>query len=170
MRARGVIPTNGGKGIGEGDVQIIWASCHIVTVLGWLIASVLFWMASSPEAVQDRSLILSAVASAMRISSLLVLIATEGRHPGWTGLLGVAVVVWYGNGAWRTSTSDASLLAQADPLRQAALPTIEDGNDANMCWDCGMSMARALVVPRADCGRGNKWGGAVSVHARHTYS
>ena len=41
MRIGTIIPTNGGKVIGEGHVRIIWASWHIVTLFGWLIAATL---------------------------------------------------------------------------------------------------------------------------------
>ncbi len=33
----------------------------------------------------------------MLAASGLVLIGTKGRHPGWAGLLGVAVLVWLGS-------------------------------------------------------------------------
>ena len=36
MRIGTIIPTNGGKVIGEGHVRIIWASWHIVTLFGSL--------------------------------------------------------------------------------------------------------------------------------------
>ena len=99
MRTGSVIPTNGGKIIGEGHVRIIWASWHIVTLFGWLIAAVLIWLAQSPERLQSNGLVLSAIASTMLVSALLALVATKARHPGWAGLLGVAALVWFGQGA-----------------------------------------------------------------------
>ena len=97
MRIGTIIPTNGGKVIGEGHVRIIWASWHIVTLFGWLIAATLIWLAASPDRIQNQGVILSAIASTMLVSALLVLIATKARHPGWVGLLGVAALVWLGN-------------------------------------------------------------------------
>ena len=99
MRTGSIIPTNGGKVIGEGHVRIIWASWHIVTLFGWLIAAALIWLARSPERLQNNGVVLSAIASTMLVSALLVLIATKARHPGWAGLLGVAALVWLGQGA-----------------------------------------------------------------------
>ena len=98
MCAGTIIPTNGGKVIGEGHVRIIWASWHIVTVFGWLIAAALIWLARSPVQIQDQGLVLSAIASTMFVSALLVCIATKARHPGWAGLLGVAALVWLSQG------------------------------------------------------------------------
>jgi len=99
MRTGTIIPTNGGKVIGEGHVRIIWASWHIVTLFGWLIAATLIWFAASPDKMQNQGVVLSAIASTILASALLVLIATKARHPGWVGLLGVATLVWLGQGA-----------------------------------------------------------------------
>ena len=99
MRTGSFVPTNGGTVIGEGHVRIIWASWHIVTLFGWLIAAALFWLASSPERLQIQGVLLMAIASTMFLSALLVLIATKARHPGWAGLLGVAALIWLGQGA-----------------------------------------------------------------------
>ena len=96
MRIGTIIPTDGGKVIGEGHVRIIWASWHIVTLFGWLIAATLIWLAASPEGMQNQGVLLSAIASTMLVSALLVLIATRARHPGWAGLLGVTALVWLG--------------------------------------------------------------------------
>jgi hypothetical protein len=38
-------------------------------------------------------------AAACLVGSLLVLVGTRGRHPGWLGLLAVAVLVWLARGA-----------------------------------------------------------------------
>jgi hypothetical protein len=99
MRTGSVIPTNGGKVIGEGHVRIIWASWHVLTVLGWLLAAALVWLATLPVQLQNQTTLLSAIATAMLVSSALVLVATKARHPGWAGLLGVAALTWLGQGA-----------------------------------------------------------------------
>ena len=98
LRTKGVIPKSGSNAIGERHVRIIWASWHIVTIFGWLIAAGLVWLAALPVPLQSQATLLSAIASAMIVSSLLVLIATKARHPGWAGLLGVAALTWFGQG------------------------------------------------------------------------
>ena len=99
MRIGTIVPTNGGKVIGEGHVRIIWASWHIVTLFGWLIAATLIWLAASPDRIANQGVLLSGIASTMLVSALLVLVATKARHPGWAGLLGVAALVWLGKDA-----------------------------------------------------------------------
>ena len=99
MRVKGLVPTNGGKLIGEGHVRILWASWHLVTVLGWLVAVVLLSMAAQPLQTPAHGFLLRAVVVATLCGSLLVFVGTRARHPGWVGLLGVAVLTWLGRGA-----------------------------------------------------------------------
>lgn len=99
MRVHGLVPTNGGKVIGEGHVRILWASWHLVTVLGWLAASALIGLAIAPMQPTVQMLALRAIVVAMLASSFLVLVGTKARHPGWVGLLGVAFLTWLGQGA-----------------------------------------------------------------------
>lgn len=96
MRRGGLIPTNGAKLIGEGRVRILWASWHIVTVFGWCFAAILLWLAQT-KALEAYGFIANAVSIAMMVSAALVFIGTRARHPGWAGLLGVAVLTWLGN-------------------------------------------------------------------------
>jgi hypothetical protein len=93
MRQGKLIPTNGGKVVGEGHVRILWASWHVLTVLGWCLAAILFWL--SQGQLVGSILLTSAIAIAMLVSSLLVLVGTKAKHPGWVGLLGVALLVWF---------------------------------------------------------------------------
>ena len=96
MRATGLIPTNGGTVLREHHVRILWATWHVVTVVGWCIAALLVWLAfpSSTQAV--RSVIAPMVVVSMFASSLLVLVGTKGKHPGWVGLLVVAALAAIG--------------------------------------------------------------------------
>lgn len=95
MRQGGFIPTNGGRVIGEGHVRILWASWHVLTVFGWCLAAVLLWLAQAEPA--PHALIAQAIVVAMTAGSFLILVGTRGRHPGWIGLLGVAVLAWLAN-------------------------------------------------------------------------
>ena len=99
MRFAGFVPTNGGTVLQERHVRILWASWHIATAFGWGIAAILFCLAlpsSSHDLTRPVSL---AISVAMLASSLLVLIGTKGKHPGWVGLLGVAVLAFMGQNA-----------------------------------------------------------------------
>ena len=92
MRQGGAIPTNGGRVIGEGHVRILWASWHVLTVFGWCLAANLLWLAQAQPA--DSGLLSQAIVTALLASSVLVFVGTKGKHPGWVGLLGVAVLAW----------------------------------------------------------------------------
>ena len=90
------VPTNGGKLLLSPHVRILWASWHVLTVLGWLVACALWLLASEP-ATGLRSSLLQAICWATVISSMIVLYGTKARHPGWVGLLGVAVLTHIGS-------------------------------------------------------------------------
>ncbi|MEP7361512.1 MAG: hypothetical protein ABI744_08030 [Chloroflexota bacterium] len=97
MRAGGLIPTNGGTVLRERHVRILWATWHVVTAIGWCIAGLLVWLSLSPLNHAAQSVIALLVVASMAVSSLLVLVGTKGGHPGWVGLLGVAVLVALGS-------------------------------------------------------------------------
>jgi hypothetical protein len=90
-----VIPTDGGDRLLGSNVRILWASWHVLTVFGVGMAAMLLRLASSARTV-EHDFIAQAIAVSMLGGSLLVLVGTRGRHPGWIGLLGVAVLVWLG--------------------------------------------------------------------------
>jgi hypothetical protein len=99
MRVQGLIPTNGGRVIGEGHVRILWASWHVLTVFGWCFAALLFWLSLSTAAAGQAYVadaIAGAITAAMLLGAALVFVGTKARHPGWVGLLGVAVLTWLG--------------------------------------------------------------------------
>ena len=91
-----VIPSDGGMLLPGSNVRILWASWHVLTVLGWGMAAILVRLSLSDSRAVDDGLIEQSIAISMLASSALVLIATKARHPGWIGLLGVAVLVWLG--------------------------------------------------------------------------
>ena len=96
MRQGGFIPTNGGQVLREPHVRILWASWHVLTVLGWGIAALLFWLAQAPQAQIAPSIIPQILTAALAASSALVLIGTKGKHPGWIGLLVAAALTFAG--------------------------------------------------------------------------
>ncbi|MCQ4165661.1 hypothetical protein [Tahibacter harae] len=73
--------------------DILWACWHIATVFGLALAALLWQLAAMPEPLALRGFLLNVVAIAYAVSALLVLFGTRGRHPGWAGLGGVAVLV-----------------------------------------------------------------------------
>ncbi len=97
LRRGSIIPTHGGDLLQQSNVRILWASWHVLTVFGWGLAAMLLWLAlpSSPP----QPFITQSITVSMLAGSALVLVGTRARHPGWVGLLGVAVLVWLGTGA-----------------------------------------------------------------------
>ena len=95
LRNGGVVPTVGAPPLRERNIRIIWATWHLASVFGWAFAGVLMRLAFAPH---DSSLIpflLYAIIFANLGGSLLVLVGTKGRHPGWIALLAAAVFTWF---------------------------------------------------------------------------
>jgi hypothetical protein len=96
MRKAGVVPTQGGTVLREPHVRILWASWHVVTLIGWCLAALLVWLALQPAAAQRYQFVSGAIAVAMLASAVLVFFATSGKHIGWVGLLAVATLTLVG--------------------------------------------------------------------------
>lgn len=96
MRGAGLIPTNGGQVLREPHVRILWATWHLATVLGWMGAAMLAWLALPAQAGLADSFISRAIIVANLASSALVFFGTQGRHPGWVALLGTAILTILG--------------------------------------------------------------------------
>ena len=96
MRHDGAIPTNGGNVLREPHVRILWASWHIVSVLGLALAACLFYLATAVMSESAANFLGSAVAIGMLISSVLVFVGTSAKHMGWLGLLLVALFSAWG--------------------------------------------------------------------------
>jgi hypothetical protein len=75
------------------NIRILWATWHALTVFGWAFAGVLLQIALSPQA-SPLDAFLTATVAANACASLLVLVGTRGRHPGWIALAVVATLVW----------------------------------------------------------------------------
>ena len=94
LRGPGLIPTVGGSHLREPHVRILWATWHLASALSWGMAAILVWLALPSSRPQDPTPIAEIIAAAVLASAGLVLVGTKGRHPGWIGLLVVAVLVW----------------------------------------------------------------------------
>lgn len=96
MRTHSFVPTDGGQSLRTHELRILWATWHIATVMGWGMAGILFWLARPSSTHIIQSAASWSVAAAMLASSVLVLVGTKGKHPGWVGLLGVATLTVLG--------------------------------------------------------------------------
>ncbi|MEM7133810.1 MAG: hypothetical protein AAF702_46370 [Chloroflexota bacterium] len=88
------VPAVGRPLLRERHVRILWATWHIVTIFGWALATILLRLTWPGSELALQSFVKNTVGIGMLISSLLVLYATKGMHPGWIGLLGVAGLCW----------------------------------------------------------------------------
>lgn len=94
MRHRQLIPTEGYPLLRERHVRILWATWHALTLFGWAMAAMLLDHAWPHTEADSKRFVLNAIAISMAGASALVLFATNGRHPGWLGLLAVAALIW----------------------------------------------------------------------------
>lgn len=94
LRNGGFVPTVGSPPLRERNIRIIWATWHLASVFGWAFAGVLMRLAFSPHDTALLSFVLMAIIFANLGGSLLVLVGTKGRHPGWIALLAAAVFTW----------------------------------------------------------------------------
>lgn len=93
LRRGGWVPGQDAPPLRARNIRIIWATWHLATLFGWAFATVLLMLAWSPD-VSPSALILGATVAAYAGGSLLVLVGTRGRHPGWIALAIVAGLVW----------------------------------------------------------------------------
>lgn len=76
--------------------NIIWASWHIVSFLGFGIGGALIWVSHFPDLVLALKPALINLIISFVLSGVLVLYATRGKHPGWMVLLVIAVLTVLG--------------------------------------------------------------------------
>jgi len=92
LRRGTVVPTHGGNALGQRHVRILWASWHVLTLLGWCMALMLVELATWP-ANDMTSAITRLISVSMLAGGLTVLIGTRGRHPGWVAMALVSVLI-----------------------------------------------------------------------------
>jgi len=92
LRRDNWIPTEGGSALREFHVRILWACWHVVSVLGWALAAILLHL-SYEVATPLTSWLTLCLMVAFVSSSALVLVGTRGKHPGWIGLMTVAILI-----------------------------------------------------------------------------
>lgn len=94
LREAALVPSLPAPPLRGRSVRILWATWHLASVLGWALAGLLWQLARSPEAVLPGNTVLVVIAAAFSTGSLLVLVGTRARHPGWVALGGVGALSW----------------------------------------------------------------------------
>ena len=95
LRSVGLVPTEPASPLQSRNIRILWATWHLASVFGFTLAAILFALSNS--AAPQSSAILNALIFAFVGGAALVLIATKGKHPGWVGLLTVAILTYMGS-------------------------------------------------------------------------
>lgn len=97
LRTGTIVPLLAPQPLRERHLRILWASWHLVSVLGFGLAALLIALAAAPDLPSHAPLV-RIVSVATLAGSGLVLFATRGRHPGWLALLVAGVLGWLGQG------------------------------------------------------------------------
>ncbi len=91
-----LVPTKVGMELKERHLRIIWATWHLSTFFGWCIGALLIKISLNQNMLDSEFMINSTIVT-MFVSSLLVLIGTKGKHPGWIVLLLIGTLLIIGN-------------------------------------------------------------------------
>jgi hypothetical protein len=92
LRNGTLAPAMGAPPLRERHVRIIWATWHLATVFGFAMAGILVWLGLAPPNQSPKPVVVGAIVVAYLAGSMLVLIGTKGRHPGWIALLLVSAL------------------------------------------------------------------------------
>ena len=95
LRSAGLVPTEPAAPLQSRNIRILWATWHLASIFGFALAAILFALSNS--AAPQNSAILNPLIFAFVGGSALVLFATKGKHPGWVGLLAVAILTYIGS-------------------------------------------------------------------------
>lgn len=93
LRVGKMVPTNIGAPLKERHIRIIWATWHIVSIFGFCLAGLLYWLSLPSTNIENIQLLKLIISTSFISSAVLVLWATKGKHPGWVGLSLVAILV-----------------------------------------------------------------------------
>ncbi len=99
-RSKGnLVPIKVSGDLKKGHLRIIWATWHLLSFFGWCIGALLIHIAlnQSPRNAEFINFVINSTVLTMLASSLLVLIATKGKHPGWVILLLIGVLIILGS-------------------------------------------------------------------------
>jgi hypothetical protein len=99
LRQSSIVPSLPAPPLHGRNVRILWATWHLASVFGWVLAGLLWQLAIAPAVALPASSVLGASAAGFLGGALLVLVGTRGRHPGWVALGAVGILSWAAIGA-----------------------------------------------------------------------
>lgn len=94
-----IVPSKKSADFKERHIRIIWATWHLTTIFGWCLGIILVKISLTQSELNTEiiGLITQSTIYAMMAGSILVLIATKGKHPGWLILLIIGALLIIGN-------------------------------------------------------------------------
>ena len=93
-----LVPSKQTEDLKERHLRILWATWHLASVFGSGIGAILMKLSlgKSQLNVAIADVVIQPIIYTMLLSSILVLIGTKGKHPGWIVLLSICVLVILG--------------------------------------------------------------------------
>ncbi|MEO5560699.1 MAG: hypothetical protein ABIR10_13535 [Dokdonella sp.] len=98
LRTSSLVPSLAAPPLQSRHIRILWATWHLASVFGWALAVLLLQLALEPQGGLSARSVLGASAMAYLAGSILVLVGTRGRHPGWVALAAVGILSWVASG------------------------------------------------------------------------
>lgn len=94
-----LVPSKKSAELKERHLRIIWATWHLSSFLGWCIGAILIKISLEQNELNSNitDFIVQSIKYATFVSSLLVLFATKGKHPGWVGFLLIGILLLIGS-------------------------------------------------------------------------
>jgi len=94
-----LVPTKVGSELKERHLRIIWATWHLASFFGGSIGALLVKISLNQNNLDAEfvNFAIQSITITMFASSLLVLIGTKGKHPGWMVLLAIGLLLLFGN-------------------------------------------------------------------------
>jgi len=94
-----LVPSKVNTELKERHLRIIWATWHLSSFFGWCIGVFLIKISSDQKKLDAEFIdfMINSTVLAMFASSLLVLIGTNGKHPGWIVLILIGILLILGN-------------------------------------------------------------------------
>ena len=94
-----IVPTLKMPDLKVSHLRIIWATWHLASIFGWAIGIILIKIAFGQNDMDDKvvTFIINSSLFSMVAGAFLVLIGTNGKHPGWIVLLLISLLLIIGN-------------------------------------------------------------------------
>ena len=94
-----LVPSKNSAEMKERHLRIIWATWHLSSFLGWCIWAILIKISFEQNELNSNisDFFVQSIIYVTFISSLLVLVGTKGKHPGWIGFLLIGILLLIGN-------------------------------------------------------------------------